>query len=218
MPPLIDPAVMSVRVERPGMTTRRHLLALAVGAGAVSGCLDLGAGGPDSGEATTTGGSVGGAGMALSSPAFEDGGTVPTRFTCDGANESPPLRVEGVPEEAESLALVVDDPDAPGSRPFVHWLVWNLPPERTSVPAAVPRGGTVSSLGGARQGETSAGTVGYTGPCPPRGDGPHRYRFVLHALSTSLSVTAGADRSTLDAAMADVVVARTRLTGRYSRE
>ncbi|MFB6122166.1 MAG: YbhB/YbcL family Raf kinase inhibitor-like protein [Haloferacaceae archaeon] len=155
--------------------------------------------------------------LSLTSPAFADGATIPTRFTCAGENVSPRLDVRGVPEDATSLALVVDDPDAPTDEPFVHWLLWNVPADRRTIPEGVPQGDVVDALDGARQGENSAGEVGYVGPCPPTEDGAHTYRFDLAALDTTLDVEAGATRSTLESAMAGHVLAETRLIGEFDR-
>ncbi|MFB6170184.1 MAG: YbhB/YbcL family Raf kinase inhibitor-like protein [Haloarculaceae archaeon] len=190
---------------------RRDLLAAAGALSSLSlaGCL----GSSDGGTTTAT---VGADGLELTSPAFDAGGAIPTRHTCDGENVSPPLSVSGVADEVESLALVVDDPDAPRAEPFVHWLLWNLPPDTGELPAGVPRGGTVDALG-ARQGTNDHGDVGYFGPCPPRDDGAHTYRFTLTALDATLDVEPGANRPALDAAMADHASQRVTLRGTYDR-
>lgn len=206
------------------MTSRRRFLGKAgagLGAGTVlpglAGCVStFGGSETETGGETAGGTTVDSGGMSLSSSAFEAGRPVPTRYTCDGANESPPLSVAGVPDGTVSLSLVVDDPDAPGD-PYVHWLVWNLPPDVGDVPAGVPASERVDSLDGAVQGTNSSGDVGYTGPCPPKSDGAHTYRFTLYALEQDLDLDPGAKRPALAEAMADAVVARTRLTGTYDR-
>lgn len=194
------------------MVTRRDCLGGAgVVAAALAGCAGLGSSG-DGGDATfptTT------AGLSFSSPAFPAGSAVPTRYTCDGENVSPPLTVGGVPDEAASLAVVVDDPDAPSETPFVHWVLWNVASARTSIPAAVSRGET--ALDGARQGANDAGSVGYTGPCPPADDGAHTYRFTCLALEGTLDVEAGATKATVLEAARDAVVAGARFTGEFDR-
>lgn len=179
----------------------------------VAGCLGGdGPGGPDASTPTGSGGSS----PTVESPAFEEGGAIPTRFSCDGEGASPPLSVGGVADDVASLALLLDDPDAPG-RTFTHWLLWGVPPSTTSIPGSVPAGETVAGLDGARQGRNDAGVVGYSGPCPPRGDGAHTYRLRLLALAGSLDLPAGAGRSAFD----DAVEGRTRaeavLRGTYER-
>lgn len=213
---------------------RRHLLVLCgvSFAGCVDGPSDSATGGGDA--ETTDGGTDGGSddatetpgeadrtdaesegSLTLSSPAFDDGGSLPVRFTCDGEGVSPPLAVGGVPDGAETLALVVDDPDAPGDDPFVHWLLWNVAADTASIPADVPAAETV--LDGARQGTNDGGDVGYYPACPPTGDGPHTYRFTLFALDDALDVAAGARRGELDDAIEAAHLAQTRLTATFER-
>jgi Raf kinase inhibitor-like YbhB/YbcL family protein len=154
--------------------------------------------------------------FSVSSLAFDDGEEIPTEYTCEGANDSPPLRIDGAPSEAETFALVVDDPDAPGTT-FVHWLLWNIPADSKEVPRGVPHGGSVEEPDGARQGTNDNGDVGYFGPCPPEGDGPHTYGFTLYAVDTELGLEAGAGRGDLGAALNGKVVGRARLDGTHSR-
>lgn len=191
-----------------GATRRSFLVAVGV---AASGCLG---GNDDTPEVPED--SEGS--LSISSLAFDDGEEIPTQYTCENEGEvdSPPLRIEGVPEEAETLALVVDDPDAPNP-PFVHWLIWNLPADTEQIPQGVPRGPAVSELGGAEQGTNDADEVGYSGPCPPEGDGPHTYRFILYAVDTELELEAGAERDELDAALDGRTVGTARYNGTYSR-
>lgn len=145
--------------------------------------------------------------MQLTSPAFAPGGPVPSRYTCDGEDVSPPLAWDGVPEGAESLALIVDDPDAPG-KIWVHWVLYALPPEMTGLEeGAVPAG--------AREGMTDFGRTGYGGPCPP--SGTHRYDFTLYALDARLDLPPGATKSQLLEAMEGHVLAKSGLQGRYAR-
>jgi Raf kinase inhibitor-like YbhB/YbcL family protein len=150
--------------------------------------------------------SVLGAAFALTSPAFAAGHTIPKRYTCDGANVSPALRWTAPPRRTRSFALLLDDPDAP-SGTFTHWLAWNIKPSarRLAVGARPPR-----------QGRTSAGGVGYTGPCPPSGPA-HRYAFKLYALRKPLPLRPGADRAAFDRALRGRVLRVTRLVGRYGR-
>ena len=154
--------------------------------------------------------------FSVSSLAFGDGEEIPTEYTCDGEGNSPPLRIEGVPSEAETLALVVDDSDAPGTT-YVHWLIWNLPADTEQIPQSVSHGPAISELGGAEQGTNDNGDVGYFGPCPNEGDGSHTYRFTLYAVDKELEVEAGAERNELDAALDGSTVGTARLTGTYER-
>lgn len=154
--------------------------------------------------------------MQITSSAFGDGDAIPTEHTGEGADTSPPLDVSDVPDAAASLALIVDDPDAPGGT-WLHWLLWNLPVDRTVVPEGVPTDAEVSALGGARQGVNDFDGVGYGGPMPPRGHGPHHYRFTVYALTDTLGLEPGAHRSDLEDAMKGKVLEQARLTGVYER-
>ncbi len=145
--------------------------------------------------------------MKITTTAFQEGGNIPSKFTCDGADANPPLRFEGVPAEAKSLALIVDDPDAPGGL-FTHWLVWNIDPKTT----AVEENGAPSN---SVQGKNDFGKSGYGGPCPP--SGTHRYFFKIFALDRQLDLAAGSKRAQLDAQMRGHIIAQGELMGRYSR-
>lgn len=151
--------------------------------------------------------------MQLSSDAFEDGAEIPRVHTCDGDDTSPALTVSGVPEEAVSLALVADDPDAPAGT-WVHWLLWGLPATTTGLPGGVPARGEV--LEGARQGENDFGNLGYGGPCPPKGE-EHRYFFKLYALDGEPDLPAGTTKAELTDVIGPMVVERCQLMGRYRR-
>lgn len=147
--------------------------------------------------------------LRLRSPAFADGVAIPARFTCEGENVSPPLSWSRVPAGARSLALLVEDPDAPGGT-FVHWTLYDLARGATGLAAGrVP--------GGAREGENSFGEEGYGGPCPPEDDPPHRYVFTLYALDAPLGLEAGASPSEVRDALAERAIARGTLTGRFGR-
>ena len=151
--------------------------------------------------------------FALTSPAFAPGQPVPTKYTCQGSNVSPPLAWTAPPAGTKSLALIVDDPDAPDpaapQRVFVHWVVYNLPPAAGSQTegAALPAG--------ARDGKGDSGRTGYGGPCPPIGR--HRYFFKLYALDTVLPDLGAPTRSALDAAMKGHVLATAELMGTYQK-
>jgi len=151
---------------------------------------------------------AGGAKMKITSSAFQEGGNIPSKFTCDGADTSPALRFEGSPAEANSLLLIVDDPDAPVGL-FTHWLAWNIDPKTTEVAEG-------SAPSGAVQGTNDFPKTGYGGPCPP--SGTHRYYFKIFALDQMLDLKPGAKRKEVDAAMRGHVIAQGELMGRYSRK
>lgn len=146
--------------------------------------------------------------MRISSPAFADNHEIPVDYTCDGENINPPLIIADVPEEAQSLVLIVDDPDAP-SGIFTHWLVWNIEPSIEDVSEGeVPQGGV--------EGENDGNEKGYTGPCPP--SGTHRYFFHLYALDKNLDLKSSADRGEVEDEMDGHVISETQFMGLYSRE
>src|SRR5437016_6202843 len=145
-----------------------------------------------------------GAKMKITSSALHEGGNIPSKFTCDGSDTSPPLQITGVPAEAKSLVLIADDPDAPSGL-FTHWLVWNIPPQTNSIAeGSAPKG---------VQGTNDFAKSGYGAPCPP--SGPHRYYFRVFALDRELALSSGAKRSQLEAAMKGHVIAQGELMGRY---
>lgn len=147
------------------------------------------------------------ASIVISSPAFSSGGKIPQKYTCDGSNVNPPLQIKGVPETAKSLALIMDDPDAPGGV-WVHWLVWNVDPKTTEFSEkSVPRD--------ASQGTTDFGDAKYGGPCPP--SGTHRYFFKVYALDTTLALSGTSKKAALENAMSGHILAEGSLMGTYSR-
>jgi len=151
--------------------------------------------------------SLGSGTMKITSPEFEQNGPIPGRFTCDGANINPPLRLIGVPEEAKSLALIVDDPDAPVGV-WTHWTVWNIPAGMVEIAEnSVP--------GGAVEGLTDFGRSGYGGPCPPSGE--HRYFFKVYALDAKLDLTPEAGVKELEAALQEHILDKAGLIGVYRR-
>lgn len=153
--------------------------------------------------------------IQLTSSAFDEGQMIPVKYTCDGEDISPRLRWMGVPAEAVSLALIVEDPDAP-SGTFDHWVLFNLPPTDIELPANVPATETLES--GARQGQNGRGEVGYMGPCPPPETGTHRYFFKLYALDTELGTKAKATKAEVLSAMEGHILDEASLVGTYSRE
>lgn len=148
----------------------------------------------------------------LTSPAFDQGDSIPTPYTCDGENKSPPLHWTQVPQDASSLALIMDDPDAP-SGTYVHWVFYNLPPDVDMISEGA-QPDDIEALGG-ENGSNSRGLAGYTGPCPPSGE--HRYFFKLYALDTTVGLTTGATKADLEAAMSGHVIEEISLMGVYSR-
>ncbi len=150
--------------------------------------------------------------MKISSPVFEDGGTIPVKYTCDGENISIPLRFSDIPEETESLALIMDDPDAP-SGVFVHWVIYNMPAGLSALPEGISNEPYLE--GGILQGVNSFGKIGYSGPCPP--DGPHRYMFKLYALDTILEADAGLSKHELLALMEGDIIEGAGMMGIYER-
>lgn len=144
--------------------------------------------------------------MQLESPAFTHNHPIPSRYTCEGENVSPELLFKDIPSKTKSLALIMDDPDAPNGT-FDHWLVWNLPPETTSLTTAakVPR-----------EGKNHYGKAQYNGPCPPKG-APHRYFFKLYALDVMLTLEPGASKKQLEDSMEGHIIGRAELVGTYQR-
>ncbi len=191
-----------------GMVVAVVALALVAGCREADGKAPAAAG--DGAGATK---SKGGATMKLHSTAFEEGGPIPAEYTCDGADVSPPLSWSGAPEGTRAFALICDDPDAPAGT-WLHWTIWNIPGDRTSLPKGVSKAEHV--LDGARQGRNDFRKIGYGGPCPPPGPA-HRYYFRLYALNAPLDLPAGATRAQLESAMKGHVLATATLMGRYQR-
>jgi Raf kinase inhibitor-like YbhB/YbcL family protein len=141
--------------------------------------------------------------LIITSPAFQPNQTIPEKYTCEGPN--PPLIIEGIPEGAKSLALVLDDPDAVGT--FDHWIVWNIPSTQNEIVE-----------------DSAPGTVGlnsdrqntYTGPCPPPGK-PHHYTFKVYAVDTQLELSVDSGKEELEKALKGHVVAEGKLIGLYGR-
>jgi Raf kinase inhibitor-like YbhB/YbcL family protein len=150
--------------------------------------------------------------MKLTSTAFAEGADIPALYTCDGADISPPLQWSDPPAGTASLALIMDDPDAP-ARTWVHWVVYDLPGETTGLPENVDPTETIP--GGGRQGNSSWNRIGYGGPCPPRGS--HRYFFKLYALDSQLGLESGASKAKLLEAMTGHILAEAQLMGHYER-
>jgi Raf kinase inhibitor-like YbhB/YbcL family protein len=154
--------------------------------------------------------------LSLISPVFFNGGDIPKRYTCEGSDVSPPLAWSGLPEGAKSLALIVDDPDAPDPQApkmtWVHWVLYNLPPTAGGLPEAVS---PEALPPGTRQGRNDWNKPGYGGPCPPIGR--HRYVHKLYALDTVLTELKPPSKGTLLEAMHGHVLAQTELVGTYEK-
>ena len=145
--------------------------------------------------------------MRLTSPAFENNQLIPSKYTCDGEDINPPLRIEGVPEETKSLVLIVDDPDAPLGT-WDHWIVWNIDPSTSLIEEnKVPEG--------AIEGKNDFGKNSYGGPCPP--SGTHRYHFKLYALDKKLQLDSSSEREAVEKAMEGHILDWAELIGLYGR-
>ncbi len=149
--------------------------------------------------------------MLITSPSFENDGTIPKKFTCEAGNINPELQIQNVPPGAKSLALIMHDPDAPRDGGFTHWVVWNIDPatpfiKEESIPA------------GATEGTNGAGKIGYMGPCPPPGHGVHHYQFRLYALDSLLDLLSTTPVVALEAEIEKHLLETAELVGLYSRE
>ena len=142
--------------------------------------------------------------LTVKSPAFEKNKLIPSKYTCDGEEVSPPLTVEGIPKKTKSLSLIMEDPDAPAGL-FIHWLVWNIPPTNEIQENSVP--GT--------EGLNTNKKNSYHGPCPP--GGTHRYYFKVYALDTLLKLGAFSEKEVLENAMQNHILAQGELIGLYRR-
>jgi hypothetical protein len=154
--------------------------------------------------------------LVITSPAFSHEGAIPAAFTCEGRDRSPALAWSGVPAGAESLALIVDDPDAPDPKApkltYVHWVLYDIPRDATGLPEGVEHRALPA---GTREGTNDWKRTGYGGPCPPIGR--HRYFFKLYALDTALPDLGAATKPDLEAAMRGHVVAQATLMGTYQK-
>jgi Raf kinase inhibitor-like YbhB/YbcL family protein len=159
----------------------------------------------------------------VESPAFAEGERIPAQHARDGANVSPSITWSGLPEASRSLALICEDPDAASEPPFVHWVIYNIPPDvqgtgrLKGIPGGVTRTVHPADVPGAAQGLNSFGHVGYDGPEPPRGSGTHRYHFRIFVLDSLLDVREGMTREALREAMKGHVLGEGETVGTYSR-
>ena len=143
-------------------------------------------------------------GLTIKSIAFSQGGHIPKKYTCEGEDINPPLEIKGIPEKTKTLAIIVEDPDAPNGT-FDHWLVWNIPPNEPIAENHIP----------GISGRNSFGKTGYGGPCPPSGS--HRYYFKIYALDINLDLLAGSDKKALQKAMQNHVLASGELMAHYKK-
>ncbi len=150
--------------------------------------------------------------MLITSPVFKSGGLIPHEYTCDGSDINPELSISGVPTHSKSLVLIMDDPDVPESvrkdRMWVHWIVFNIPPNTSRIPKNSQPHGT--------PGMNTGNTLKYEGPCPP--DREHRYYFKLYALDTLLDLPRGATKADVEKAMAGHILGQAELMGRFERK
>ena len=161
---------------------------------------------------------VGGPAMVkLQSPAFTEGHAIPRRHTEDGEDLSPALSWSAVPPGTHTLALIVDDPDAPRDEPWVHWVIYNIPADARELPEGIPQQATPTTPAGCVQGKNTWGTVGYRGPAPPKGHGIHHYHFKLYALDSALDLAPGLDKHDLMNAMSGHILGHGELVGTYQR-
>jgi len=151
--------------------------------------------------------------IKLTSTAFEQGGMIPPKYTCDGDDISPPLQWDSVPDGTVSIAVISDDPDAPMGT-WVHWLLYNLPPDETELAEGFPDDETLKD--GTRQGVTSFGKCGYGGPCPP--SGTHRYYFKIYAVDTAIDTATVLDKQALLDNLEGHILSQGQLMGRYKRQ
>ena len=148
--------------------------------------------------------------IEVSSPAFSAGDVIPKKYTGEGEDVSPPLEWTGLPAETKEIALICDDPDAPTAEPFVHWVIYKIPGDRTSL--------SEGNAQGALEGENDFGGTGYNGCMPPEGHGVHHYHFKVYALDSELEAEAGLSKAQLLEEMEGHVLDEGELIGTYERK
>jgi Raf kinase inhibitor-like YbhB/YbcL family protein len=151
--------------------------------------------------------------VSISAEGFKDGETIPDIYTCEGKDISPSLSWKGIPAGTKSIALIMDDPDAPGGT-FVHWVLYNVPAQKQKLPEGMPFDKVLAD--GSMQGRTDFGRTGYGGPCPPPGK-PHRYFFKIYALDSRIDLAPGASKKQLEKEMAGHILAKGEIVGIYKR-
>jgi Raf kinase inhibitor-like YbhB/YbcL family protein len=157
--------------------------------------------------------------ITVTSPAFTHGQPLPVDYTADGKNVSPPLAWSNLPTGTRELAVIHEDPTAPTPQPFVHWIVYKIPPTAKGLPENVPAEGTLpSDLAGALQGTSGFRRVGYRGPAPPKPGRVHEYHFIVYALSEPLNVQSGLTKAQLLEAMKGKIIGQGEIVGTYQRK
>lgn len=155
--------------------------------------------------------------MKVESPAFKNGQKIPTKYTADGEDISPPIVWSNIPEGTVEFALICDDPDAPTAEPWVHWVIYKIGPNIHALPENIPKVARVESPIKALQGRNSWTYIGYNGPAPPPGSGIHHYRFTVYALDTQLDIEDSATKKELLEAMEGHIIGKGTLVGTYKR-
>lgn len=156
--------------------------------------------------------------IQIESDAFGANGPIPKKHSGEGEDVSPALRWATPPAEAKQLALIVDDPDAPGPQPWVHWVIYNIRPDGPGLSEGIPAQERPPEPAGAAQGQNSWGAIGYGGPMPPPGSGPHHYHFRLYALDVEPTLEPGLTKDKLLQAVSEHVLATGELVGTYQRQ
>lgn len=156
--------------------------------------------------------------MTLKSTAFSNNEPIPKKHTGDGEDVSPPLTWSGHPDGVKEFALICDDPDAPTPEPWVHWVLYKIAADTTSLPENIEKKESPPIPPGAKQGRNSFHKIGYGGPAPPKGHGVHHYHFKLYALDTAIEISGTADKKRLLSAIKGHVLAEGELVGTYERK
>lgn len=151
--------------------------------------------------------------MQITSSAFQPGGAIPSRFTCEGDDISPEFSWSEIPAEAKSLALIIHDPDAPRANGFTHWVLFNIPPDVSRISENVSKQAAMTEFG--TQGKNDYGRIGYAGPCPP--SGTHRYFVRLYALRKKLDLPPGASYEDVKSAINEALIEQTEVMGTYAK-
>ena len=144
--------------------------------------------------------------LKITSTSFANNGSIPSRYSCEGEEASPPLLISDIPSGTKSLAIILHDPDAPREGGFTHWVVWNIDPGNINIP---------ENFKGAQQGLNGAGQPGYKGMCPP--SGTHHYHFMVYALDTKLDIDKKTDKAGLEKSMQGHILAQGDLVGLYKK-
>jgi Raf kinase inhibitor-like YbhB/YbcL family protein len=155
--------------------------------------------------------------ITVQAATFKNNDPIPLAQTAYDKSISPALNWSGAPKNTKTFALMLEDPDSVSPQPFIHWLVANIPASRNNLPANLPAGALLKSVGGAQQGAGSGGNIGYFGPQPPAGSGVHHYHFQIFALDEKLNLPSGFDRQALLGAMKNHVLAKGQIIGTFER-